>query len=354
MRMAFSSVAGPSRDVLKTLLPSVLPTKPEKLMTPLSIVAWPAIGVRQDPSSAMRKARSQTTASRVGSSLSLARYCAAASSPVRQAMPMAPWETAGSISSSERMLVMASVMSRRLRPASARRVASTVPSSSFLSRVCTFPRKFTTLRCGYLERIWHCRRSAALPTTAPSGSSDRDLYFRDTKTSRVSSRGRLQGRTVPSGRYVGTSFMECTAMSILPSSRASSISLVKSPLPPMSASGWLRILSPVVLIILISSAPSSLSSGKFFFRRSLVKYAWASASGLPRVPMVRVFLSVSATAATQSLCRRQTREELCCLRSDPHTFCETRAELILFFSDKQNRFRAELSSRLCTRKSQAS
>lgn len=57
-------------------------------------------------------------------------------------------------------------------------------------------------------------------------------------------------------------FMECTAISMRPSSRASSISFVKRPLPPMSASGWFSTLSPVVLMMLISRAPSSLSSGK--------------------------------------------------------------------------------------------
>ncbi len=60
-------------------------------------------------------------------------------------------------------------------------------------------------------------------------------------------------------------FIECTAMSMRPSSSASSISRVKSPLPPMSASGTLRILSPVVLMITISRAPSSASSEKLAF-----------------------------------------------------------------------------------------
>jgi hypothetical protein len=57
-------------------------------------------------------------------------------------------------------------------------------------------------------------------------------------------------------------------MSMRPSSRASSISLVNSPLPPMSDSGWFRILSPVVLMMMISRAPSSFSSGKVDCRGS--------------------------------------------------------------------------------------
>ena len=62
-----------------------------------------------------------------------------------------------------------------------------------------------TFRVGYFARSWDWRRRAALPMVAPSGSSARLLYLADTNTSRVSSRGRLQGRMVPSGRYVGTS-----------------------------------------------------------------------------------------------------------------------------------------------------
>ena len=42
------------------------------------------------------------------------------------------------------------------------------------------------------------------------------------------------------------------------------LALVKRPLPPMSDSGWFRILSPVVLMMMISSAPSSCSSGNAF------------------------------------------------------------------------------------------
>jgi hypothetical protein len=57
-----------------------------------------------------------------------------------------------------------------------------------------------TCRLGYLARIWAWRRREAEPTTAPSGSSDRLLYLVEMKTSRTSSRGRLQGRMVPAGR----------------------------------------------------------------------------------------------------------------------------------------------------------
>lgn len=69
-----------------------------------------------------------------------------------------------------------------------------------LLRTCTLPRKLTTLRWGYLASSCAWRRRLAEPTTAPSGSSLRSFATGLMNTSRTSSRGRLQGRTVPSGR----------------------------------------------------------------------------------------------------------------------------------------------------------
>ena len=107
-----------------------------------------------------------------------------------------------------------------------------------------------------------CRRSEADPMTAPFGRSFNVLYFLLMNTSFVSSRIRLHGSTVPSGSHVGTSFMECTQMSTLLSNSATSSSLVKSPFPPISDNAWFNMLSPFVMIFLISTAPSFANSGK--------------------------------------------------------------------------------------------
>ena len=80
-----------------------------------------------------------------------------------------------------------------------------------------------------------CRRSDAVPTTAPCGRSRKLAALRLMKASRTSSRGRHAASISPSGSTVGMSFAECTARSIVPASSASSISLVNSPLPPASA-----------------------------------------------------------------------------------------------------------------------
>ena len=60
-------------------------------------------------------------------------------------------------------------------------------------------------------------------------------YLRLMKASRTSSRCSSGAEREAGGRTVGMSFMECTARSIAPASSASSISLVKRPLPPASA-----------------------------------------------------------------------------------------------------------------------
>src|SRR5688500_11729560 len=86
---------------------------------------------------------------------------------------MAPWPTAGSMTSGGRITAPAGISARRLRPASASRVASTSPASSLASRVPTLPLRLTTRRSGRRARSWAWRRNEALPITAPGGSASR-------------------------------------------------------------------------------------------------------------------------------------------------------------------------------------
>src|SRR6266700_348068 len=75
------------------------------------------------------------------------------------------------------------------------------------------------------------------------------------------------------------SFAEWTATSILPASSASSISLTKTPREPISPKGFVRSLSPAVVIgTSANSTPSPRS-------RSAASSACVSASRLPRLPM---------------------------------------------------------------------
>ena len=88
---------------------------------------------------------------------------------------MMPCPTAGMNSSTASVSVAASARPSRLRPASASSVASTSPSSSLRSRVSTLPRNGTTARSGRSRFTSACRRSDAVPTTAPAGSSRSEL-----------------------------------------------------------------------------------------------------------------------------------------------------------------------------------
>mmetsp|Transcript_1388 Transcript_1388/g.2920 ORF Transcript_1388/g.2920 Transcript_1388/m.2920 type:complete len:224 (+) Transcript_1388:261-932(+) len=219
---------------------------PRNLILPSMMRACPAMGVLQFPSKASKKARSQLTQTCVSIWFRALMYLRARSSPSRHWTPMAPCATAGSISSQSRTAVAYLSMSIRFNPAMANSVASTTPSFNFRRRVWTFPRKLTHFKVGFWARIWACRRKEAVPMTDPSGRSAMVAYLLSfvMKASLVSSRGKLQGRTVPSGNQVGTSFIEWTQMSTSSPRRATSSSLVKRPFPPNSMRDLSRIISP--------------------------------------------------------------------------------------------------------------
>jgi hypothetical protein len=84
---------------------------------------------------------------------------------------------------------------------------------------------------------------------------------------------------ISAGRLVSTSFIECTAQSMAPVSSARSSSLVQSALPPISASGRSCTMSPVVLMMTISTVTPCAAT-----KASRTIPAWTSASGEPRVP----------------------------------------------------------------------
>jgi hypothetical protein len=87
------------------------------------------------------------------------------------------------------------------------------------------------------------RRTDAVPTRISGRSSSAPQ-----SASRGSSRSRYAPTTSPSVSEEVMSFAECTATSIRPSSKASSISFTKTPREPISPNGFDRSRSPAVVI----------------------------------------------------------------------------------------------------------
>src|SRR4030065_450131 len=108
----------------------------------------------------------------------------------------------------------------------------------------------------------------------------------DINASLTSSLSVMHARCSPAGKAVRTSFMEWTAISTSFLKRASSISFVKSPLPPTLARGTSRILSPVVFILVrVTVIPGYLFSSSDF-----TQFACQRARALALVPILISFL----------------------------------------------------------------
>lgn len=162
--------------------------------------------------------------------------------------------------------------------------------SSFLSRVCTFPRTLSTFSLGHLRLRKACRRTEEVPTTAPAGRESRisaadfswplwSAYVLVLDRSASPSRARLaqSGRTrqsrlspllptaatlQPLGSLVGTSFRLCTMISTSPASKARSKSSVQSDLPADSA-----LLARVCKLVVLSRSPREVWIGWTEVRR---------------------------------------------------------------------------------------
>ncbi len=170
---------------------------------------------------------------------------------------------------------------RRSRPAAASTSTSTSPAACLRSRVSTFPRSSTTSRSGRSASSCARRRSALVPTRAPS----RTCVSRGSPTSTSAASARRGAATiaVPVASSPGTSLAECTAISIAPAVSAASSAPTQRDLSPRP-----RSTSPAVVIGTISlAAPSSRATAR----------ACASASVLPRVP-IRSAAAVKAGAAS--------------------------------------------------------
>src|ERR1700730_11122425 len=237
------------------------------------------MGTWQPPPSEAKTARSAVTAILVSLWSRVFVMCWAGPLSSRVSTASAPWPTAGHMTSGSRSSAMRFSQPSRRSPADARTIASYFPSSSFRRRVSILPRMFSTSRSGRSARSCAARRNELVPTRARCGRSDN---LRPTNASRESSRSGIAPNVRPEGSSVGMSFRLCTATSIVPSSRASSISFVNNPLVPTLESATSVILSPVVWMISIRHCWPN-ASRRYGIQRPCHKASWA-----PREPMVSI------------------------------------------------------------------
>jgi hypothetical protein len=196
------------------------------------------------------------------------------SSPARTCSASAPCAASGSRTSGSNRWPISAPRPSRSRPQAARTTASSPRSPRLRSRVSMLPRNGSIESVGSSASSCALRRADAVPTliwgrmaSAPQSAS------------RGSSRSRYAPTDSPSGSIDVMSFAECTATSIRCSSSASSSSLTKTPREPISPNGFVRSLSPAVVI---GTRAISIPGAR---RCEEASSACVSASLLPRLPI---------------------------------------------------------------------
>src|SRR6266581_8456290 len=258
---SFSGAAiGPIDSARTTLLPSGIATRPRRRISAPLVTAYAARGSWQSPDNARLSARSASTQADVSKCPSGASRRRSSLRSSRHSITSAPCPGAGRLCSGSSIARIRAARPSRLSPAAASTTAWHSPRSSLASRVSRLPRNGCTLSAGWRSRNCASRRRLDVPTMLPGGNASRVALRFDTRQSRGSSLAVIAARQKGSGRRIGTSFAECTAISARPTSSAASSSLTKRPLPPIWASGRSTIWSPRVVI------PRMLTS-QFGYRR---------------------------------------------------------------------------------------
>ncbi|OPY89223.1 MAG: hypothetical protein A4E73_03146 [Syntrophaceae bacterium PtaU1.Bin231] len=205
-------------------------------------------------------------------------------SPLRISTARIPWPTAGSITSGARICVARSVHPMRLSPAAATTTPASLSEAIFRIRVSRFPRIGTISAWGTILLTCRPRRSDPVPIRAPGGASSIRRPSAAIQASRGSPRSGVAPISSPSGSSAGMSFRLWTAMSTVPARSASSISLTKSPLPPIRARAVSCMMSPFVRMIKISVCNPGFASRRAF----ATTLVCVSARELPRLPILNV------------------------------------------------------------------
>ena len=160
------------------------------------------------------------------------------SSSSRHSTAKAPCETAGiNVWGSKNSKLREGDWSKypiRFKPAAASTIASHSPSCNLRILESIFPRKGLNWRSLLRLWSWTWRRILLVPTTAPWGRVSSVIPSSlKIKQSLTSSRSGMAPMVHPSTRIEGTSFKLWIAISMSLSKSACSISLTKTPFPPM-------------------------------------------------------------------------------------------------------------------------
>src|SRR5256885_186902 len=239
---------GPLRSARTTLLPSGIATRPRRRISPPLVTAYAASRSWQSPDNDRLSARPASTQAERSESPSGASRCRSSPRSSRHSITSAPCPGAGRLCSGSSIERMRAARPSRLSPAAASTTAWNSPRSSFASRVSRLPRSGFRSEERRVGKECRSRRRLDVPTMLREGNASRLALRFDTKQSRGSSLAEIAARQKISGRRIGTSFAECTAISARPSSSAASSSLTKRPFPPIWASGRSTIWSPRVVI----------------------------------------------------------------------------------------------------------
>lgn len=114
---------------------------------------------------------------------------------------------------------------------------------------CMLFLKFMYLSVGNLYKSCDWRRRDVVSTIVFFGNCDKELYFKYKNVFLIFLCGNMYGNIIFFGKYVGIFFIECTAMSMRSSSKASSSSRVNKFLFLIFVNGWFKILFLVVLMM---------------------------------------------------------------------------------------------------------
>ena len=209
-----------ARDLVRERLRAV---GPQDLAAEAAAARRRARRARRSASGTSRRAPRETpapprAASPVGASWIGASSAATRSSPRRCSTPIAPWATAGSISSGSIGARGTASSPSRLQPRHGEEASPPPrPPRACAAASATLPRNSTTARSGRRCSTCARRRRLEVPTTLPARQRRRARPRPARRRRRAGPRA--AGSAVmasPSGCSVGMSFIECTAMSIAP------------------------------------------------------------------------------------------------------------------------------------------